>query len=126
MVVPPPNQNPPLQFSILRLAFALGLFTTPIAFVAGQQSVGIMFAVIAAAIIATLSLLAARKSNLRYINLFALTAIGGICGVLIRPELVNTAFSRVTQESDILFWFVLGAALGSIIGCIWNLATRAN
>lgn len=117
------DSSPPFQFNLLRLAAAMTIFAIPFAFHTSKESTGIPFAIIAGSVLATLVLLAGRKQNLRYINLFAFIVIGGFLGFLLRPELVG-GFTRVPQEPDIPVWMITGASLGGVVGLIWNSTTR--
>lgn len=125
MVVPPPHQNPPLQFSILRLAIALSVFGIPFAFFAHKGEAGIFLSIVVGSALACLSLIIARRDRHRVVDLFLCTSIGALIGVLIAPTLTNEMHPR-TIDTVVIYFGIAGAIAGTVFNGIWNLTTRAN
>lgn len=126
MVVPLPNENPPLQFSILRLAIALSVFGIPFAFFAQKGEAGILLSIVVGSALALLALLISRRDRHRVTDLLLFAMIGGIGSALIAPSVTYDDNWRASPGVDLLHWIIAGAAVGCLLGWLWNLATRAN
>jgi predicted membrane channel-forming protein YqfA (hemolysin III family) len=126
MVVLPLNENPPLQFSILRLAIALSVFGIPFAFFADKGESRILLSILVGSALACISLVVARRDRHRVVDLILFASIVALACMLFVPAAIDGGYCRTPQVVDSVYRAIAGALVGSFLGWLWNLATKAN
>lgn len=112
------QKKPPLQFSIRRLALALGVFGIPFAFLANYGPAGAVIASGIGCALATLILSYGRASQSRILNLLIFAAMAG--AIWLHLFIHNPFhFSRLDVD-DFQLGCTVSVASGGLIGWVWN------
>jgi hypothetical protein len=115
------GQKAPLQFSILRLAIALGVFGIPFAFLVDPDVSDVMVAAGIGGALAILVLNVGRANQARILNLLAFAVISGVFWGLLGPRVTMNGEIRPTERIQTVQRLISGAMVGSLVGLIWNL-----
>lgn len=113
------------QFSILRLMVALSMVGVAFALLGNRGVTEIGLSIAVGIKLVVIAMTAGREDYAPVFRLVTMAAIGGMTAYLLFPISSGGIFVS-PEEIQRIENAILGAALGSLGGLVWNLATRSN